>query len=311
MLDVIVQARDHGLFHAITDCGAGGFSSAVGEMGAELGADGRARSRAAQVPGAFLYRDLDLRGPGADGPGRPAREMAGAPGAVPERGRRGDRPGPSSSTRAGSRSAITASMVADLSMNFLHEGRPAVVREATWTPPAERPLELARPSRFHGRPARALAALGRLQQGMDRPPVRPRGPGADGDQAAGGRRRRRPRRRGGDPAGARVDPRPGRRLRHQPALRPDRPLRDGRLRHRRGDSQLRGRRRRSRADRASRQFLLGQHRAARDARLAGAGRAGLPRRGPGLRHAVHLGQGQPEQRIHARRPEPGDSARRS
>src|SRR5262249_14890473 len=28
MLDVILQARDHGLYHAITDCGAGGFSSA-------------------------------------------------------------------------------------------------------------------------------------------------------------------------------------------------------------------------------------------------------------------------------------------
>ena len=38
VLDVILQARDRGLFTAITDCGAGGFSSAVGEMGAELGA---------------------------------------------------------------------------------------------------------------------------------------------------------------------------------------------------------------------------------------------------------------------------------
>ncbi len=36
--DVILQARDRNLFTAITDCGAGGFSSAVGEMGAELGA---------------------------------------------------------------------------------------------------------------------------------------------------------------------------------------------------------------------------------------------------------------------------------
>jgi len=38
LLDVILQARDLGLYTAITDCGAGGFSSAVGEMGAELGA---------------------------------------------------------------------------------------------------------------------------------------------------------------------------------------------------------------------------------------------------------------------------------
>ena len=38
MADVILQARDRGLFTAITDCGAGGLSSAVGEMGETLGA---------------------------------------------------------------------------------------------------------------------------------------------------------------------------------------------------------------------------------------------------------------------------------
>ncbi len=38
MLDTLLQARDEGLYAAITDCGAGGLSSAVGEMGEELGA---------------------------------------------------------------------------------------------------------------------------------------------------------------------------------------------------------------------------------------------------------------------------------
>lgn len=38
MLDVILKARDENLYTAITDCGAGGLSSAVGEMGAETGA---------------------------------------------------------------------------------------------------------------------------------------------------------------------------------------------------------------------------------------------------------------------------------
>lgn len=42
MMDVILQARGESgskpLFHAITDCGAGGFSSAVGEMGQGIGA---------------------------------------------------------------------------------------------------------------------------------------------------------------------------------------------------------------------------------------------------------------------------------
>lgn len=39
LIDVILQARDLGLYHAITDCGAGGLSSAVGEMSSRSGAD--------------------------------------------------------------------------------------------------------------------------------------------------------------------------------------------------------------------------------------------------------------------------------
>ncbi|MBP7216572.1 MAG: phosphoribosylformylglycinamidine synthase subunit PurL [Candidatus Omnitrophica bacterium] len=38
LVDAILKARDQNLYTAITDCGAGGLSSAVGEMGAELGA---------------------------------------------------------------------------------------------------------------------------------------------------------------------------------------------------------------------------------------------------------------------------------
>jgi phosphoribosylformylglycinamidine synthase II len=37
MLDTLLVARDRGLYTAITDCGAGGLSSAVGEMAQELG----------------------------------------------------------------------------------------------------------------------------------------------------------------------------------------------------------------------------------------------------------------------------------
>jgi phosphoribosylformylglycinamidine synthase II len=39
MLDVLVQANAAGLYEAITDCGAGGLSSAIGEMGEHLGAE--------------------------------------------------------------------------------------------------------------------------------------------------------------------------------------------------------------------------------------------------------------------------------
>ncbi len=38
MMDALLKARDEDLYCAITDCGAGGLSSAVGEMGQEIGA---------------------------------------------------------------------------------------------------------------------------------------------------------------------------------------------------------------------------------------------------------------------------------
>ncbi|HTL51919.1 MAG TPA: phosphoribosylformylglycinamidine synthase subunit PurL [Planctomycetota bacterium] len=39
MTDVLLQARDKGLYRSVTDCGAGGLSSAVGEMGSTCGVD--------------------------------------------------------------------------------------------------------------------------------------------------------------------------------------------------------------------------------------------------------------------------------
>ncbi|MBI3507646.1 MAG: phosphoribosylformylglycinamidine synthase subunit PurL [Proteobacteria bacterium] len=38
LLDALLQARDRKLYRAVTDCGAGGFSSAIGELGADCGA---------------------------------------------------------------------------------------------------------------------------------------------------------------------------------------------------------------------------------------------------------------------------------
>ena len=39
IVDVLMEARDRGLYRSITDCGAGGFSSAIGEMGSDAGAE--------------------------------------------------------------------------------------------------------------------------------------------------------------------------------------------------------------------------------------------------------------------------------
>jgi phosphoribosylformylglycinamidine synthase len=51
LIDVIVRARDAGLYTAITDCGAGGLSSAVGEMTSKIGGDVDLTSVRLKYPG--------------------------------------------------------------------------------------------------------------------------------------------------------------------------------------------------------------------------------------------------------------------
>jgi phosphoribosylformylglycinamidine synthase len=50
-LDVLLAARDAGLYDAVTDCGAGGLSSAVGEMARELGAEIELSGLGTKYPG--------------------------------------------------------------------------------------------------------------------------------------------------------------------------------------------------------------------------------------------------------------------
>ncbi|RME85357.1 MAG: phosphoribosylformylglycinamidine synthase subunit PurL [Caldilineae bacterium] len=51
VMEVILRARDAGLYTAITDCGAGGFSSAIGEMGRHVGARVRLDQAPLKYPG--------------------------------------------------------------------------------------------------------------------------------------------------------------------------------------------------------------------------------------------------------------------
>ncbi len=49
--EVVLRARDEKLYTAVTDCGAGGFSSAVGEMGEKLGAQVQLQNVTLKYPG--------------------------------------------------------------------------------------------------------------------------------------------------------------------------------------------------------------------------------------------------------------------
>ncbi len=136
VVDVILQARDRGLFHAITDCGAGGFSSAVGEMGEHIGAEvwldrapvkyeglsyteiwiSEAQERMVLAVGAEQWDEFSALS---------ASEGVEATiiGKYLPTGRL--------------RLTYEGNQVADLPMQFLHGGRPPVVREAVYAPPLE------------------------------------------------------------------------------------------------------------------------------------------------------------------------------
>ncbi len=140
VLDVIVQARDRGLFRSITDCGAGGFSSAVGEMGAELGAEVEL-SRAPLKYQGLTYTEIWISEAQErmvlavpDEKWAALRELCRREGVeATDLGRFVD------TGRLTLR--YEGQVVGDLSMEFLHDGRPTVVREAAWSPPQAVPLE--------------------------------------------------------------------------------------------------------------------------------------------------------------------------
>ncbi len=134
LLDVLMVARDRGLYNAVTDCGAGGFSSAVGEMGEDIGAEVWLERVPLKYEG-LSYTEIWIS---------EAQERMTL--AVPPE-------------KWDELSALCASedveatvigefvptgrlllkyndqQVADLTMDFLHGGQPPVVREAWYEPP--------------------------------------------------------------------------------------------------------------------------------------------------------------------------------
>jgi phosphoribosylformylglycinamidine synthase len=142
VLDVVLQARDRGLFRSITDCGAGGFSSAVGEMGQHLGAEVDLERAPLKYEG-LSYTEIWISE-------AQERMVLAVP---PEKW-------PELAALCASEHVEATDLgqfipsgrltlryqgqtVGDLAMDFLHYGRPAVVRAATWAPPEAPPI--ARP----------------------------------------------------------------------------------------------------------------------------------------------------------------------
>ena len=139
VLDVMLEARDRGLYNAVTDCGAGGFSSAVGEMGEEIGAEVNLDAALLKYEG-LSYSEIWIS---------EAQERMVF--AVPKEKWQEFK------ALADSEDVETVvlgeykptgrlvlkyqgTVVADLDMKFMHKGRPRVIRKAVYEAPQVRPI---------------------------------------------------------------------------------------------------------------------------------------------------------------------------
>jgi phosphoribosylformylglycinamidine synthase II len=141
VLDVILAARDRGLYSAITDCGAGGFSSAVGEMGEEIGAEvwlDRAPVKYAGLSYTEIWISEAQERMVLSVPSQSWDELHAI---CESEGVEATIIGKFAPT---GRLVLKYGehVVGDLAMALLHNGRPPVVRTASYTPQAERPLDL-------------------------------------------------------------------------------------------------------------------------------------------------------------------------
>jgi phosphoribosylformylglycinamidine synthase II len=135
MVDTLLAARDRGLYSAITDCGAGGLSSAVGEMGELLGAEVHLDRVPLKYDG-LSYDEIWIseaqeRMVLAVEPEKVDELLALFASENVEATVIGDFTG-----TGRLRLFYEGTQVADLDMQFLHNGVPRYERIAEWTPPA-------------------------------------------------------------------------------------------------------------------------------------------------------------------------------
>ena len=140
VLDVLLAARDRGLFSAITDCGAGGLSSAVGEMGHEIGAEVWLQRVPLKYAG-LSYTEIWIS------EAQERMVLSVPPEHWPELAALCESEGVEA-TAIGEfvptgrlKLKYAGHEVADLSMEFLHRGRPPVIRAATYSPPPAAPIQ--------------------------------------------------------------------------------------------------------------------------------------------------------------------------
>ncbi|MDZ7372571.1 MAG: phosphoribosylformylglycinamidine synthase subunit PurL [candidate division KSB1 bacterium] len=133
VVDTLLQARDRGLYRAITDCGAGGLSSAVGELAASTGAEVHLERVPLKYEG-LSYTEIWI----SEAQERmvlfvPPEKLDEALALFASEDVEATVIGRVTSDRR-LRLYYQGHRVADLDMDFLHHGLPQIVRKAEWRP---------------------------------------------------------------------------------------------------------------------------------------------------------------------------------
>ncbi|HEX6886070.1 MAG TPA: phosphoribosylformylglycinamidine synthase subunit PurL [Planctomycetota bacterium] len=155
-LDCLLAARDRGLYRAVTDCGAGGFSSAVGEMGEKTGAEVELDGVRLKYPGLASHEIWISEAQERMVLAVPPEKLDELVALFAAEDVEATVLGRFTDTK---RLVVKdrGEVVAELDMHFLHKGTPRPVRQARW----ERP-RLADPGCPAPREGHARALLGLL-----------------------------------------------------------------------------------------------------------------------------------------------------
>ncbi len=137
VVDALLQARDKQLYRSITDCGAGGFSSAIGEMGQHTGAEVHLERVSLKYDGLAPWEIWLSEAQERMVVAVPPNNLADLIDVCEAEGVEATALGTFTDTQK-LQVFYEGALVADMDMAFLHEGLPQPVKTAVWKPPKGR-----------------------------------------------------------------------------------------------------------------------------------------------------------------------------
>jgi phosphoribosylformylglycinamidine synthase II len=148
IVDVLMQARDRLLYRSITDCGAGGFSSAVGEMGEDTGVEVHLEDVPLKYTGLAPWEIWLSEAQERMVIAVPPENLAELIEICESEAVEATVLGKFTDTQK-LQVYYDGQIVADLDMDFMHDGLPRHTKKAVWNPPQHPEPEIRRVGTAH------------------------------------------------------------------------------------------------------------------------------------------------------------------